>query len=155
MNERANQALLETAHGEWASAGVWISCGVWACRSGGRVAPTLAVLPGTRCVGAAGTDTGSSKGAVWSKDFLAPGGLCPSPSGLSTCLVGLQNSVPNTYARGDSSLGDTASGERKSCSSLQLRPLVPPSQASPDDGGHLHPETNGPQSLTPHACRKP
>lgn len=61
-------------------------------------APTLAVLPRGRCAGATGTDTETSKGAAagLSKDFLAPGGLCPSPSGLGACLSGLQNSVPNT-----------------------------------------------------------
>lgn len=61
-------------------------------------APTLAVLPRGRCAGATGTDTETSKGAAaaLSEDFLAPGGLCPSPSGLGTCLSGLQNSVPNT-----------------------------------------------------------
>lgn len=61
--------------------------------------PTLAVLPRGRFMEATGTDTGATIGAatVPSKVVLDPGGLCLSPSALSTCLGGLQDSGPNTW----------------------------------------------------------
>ena len=92
-------------------------------------APTL--LPGGRLAGATGTDTGTPKAAAAGlpRLSLAPRGLCPSPSGLSTCLEGLQNSMPNTCTqRRDSSLRETASWEQGPLqSSIALAPS--PSQA--------------------------
>lgn len=101
MNERANQALLESGFSE---AFVWVfptaSTSRWGKQreGSGLTGTPLGVLPRGRCAAAIGPEMEISKGAVamWSKDFLTPGGFCLSPSSLSTCPGGLQNSVPNT-----------------------------------------------------------
>ena len=142
MNEHTDQALLESGFGGFSHSSHRQGESSWKEVHLLPSAPTL--LPGGWFAAATGTDTGTTKGAavMLSKGFLAPGGLCLSPSGLSTCLGGLQNSMPNTYTqRRGSPLRDTVGREQG----------APPEQHSPDSrpparlpaGGRLPPEMNG------------